>query len=201
MFNQKITIPNFLYILLTLPSLVYSDWEVVNDDSYLNFVSFKAIDFAEIHSFKEISGSIDSEGRARLKINLHSLETLIPIRNERMKNLLFETEMYPNADFYLQDDLDRYLNLSIGESINNEIRGSLIIKGVEVKKSIKLKVIRLSKEIFVVSNLEPVILNTDNLGLSEGTESLRKIAGLSSISKSVPINFFIKFRKKGEKND
>ena len=108
MIYQKIRIQTFLVFLLALPSIAFSDWELVNDDSHLNFVSFKAVDFAEIHSFKEMSGSIDSNGKANLVINLDSLETLIPIRNERMRNLLFETQIFPTANFYLQVELDKY---------------------------------------------------------------------------------------------
>ena len=201
MIYQKIRIQTFLVFLLALPSIVLSDWELVNDDSHLNFVSFKAIDFAEIHSFKEISGSIDKNGKANLGINLESLETLIPIRNERMRNLLFETQIFPNANFYLQVDLDKYLNLSIGDFRNNEAKGRLLLKNKDIETNVKFKVTRLAKDIFVVSSTEPLILNIENLGLTEGVESLRVVAGLPSISKSVPVSFFIKFRNKGEQSD
>ena len=198
MIYQKIRIQTFLVFLLALPSIAFSDWELVNDDSHLNFVSFKAVDFAEIHSFKEMSGSIDSNGKANLDINLDSLETLIPIRNERMRNLLFETQIFPSANFYLQVDLDKYLNLSIGDFRNKEVKGRLLLKNKDIETRVKFKVTRLAKDIFIVSSTEPVILNAENLGLTEGLESLRTVAGLPSISKSVPVSFYIKFRNKGE---
>ena len=198
MIYQKIKIQTFLVFLLALPSIAFSDWELVNDDSHLNFVSFKAVDFAEIHSFKEMSGSIDSNGKANLVINLDSLETLIPIRNERMRNLLFETQIFPTANFYLQVDLDKYLNLSIGDFRNKEVKGRLLLKNKDIETRVKFKVTRLAKDIFIVSSTEPVILNAENLGLTEGLESLRTVAGLPSISKSVPVSFYIKFRNKGE---
>ena len=198
MIYQKIKIQTFLVFLLALPSIAFSDWELVNDDSHLNFVSFKAVDFAEIHSFKEMSGSIDSNGKANLVINLDSLETLIPIRNERMRNLLFETQIFPTANFYLQVDLDKYLNLSIGDFRNKEVKGRLLLKNKDIETRVKFKVTRLAKDIFIVSSTEPVILNVENLGLTEGLESLRTVAGLPSISKSVPVSFYIKFRNKGE---
>ena len=198
MIYQKIKIQTFLVFLLALPSIAFSDWELVNDDSHLNFVSFKAVDFAEIHSFKEMSGSIDSNGKANLVINLDSLETLIPIRNERMRNLLFETQIFPTANFYLQVDLDKYPNLSIGDFRNKEVKGRLLLKNKDIETRVKFKVTRLAKDIFIVSSTEPVILNAENLGLTEGLESLRTVAGLPSISKSVPVSFYIKFRNKGE---
>ena len=145
-----------------------------------------------------MSGSIDSNGKANLVINLDSLETLIPIRNERMRNLLFETQIFPTANFYLQVDLDKYLNLSIGDFRNKEVKGRLLLKNKDIETRVKFKVTRLAKDIFIVSSTEPVILNVENLGLTEGLESLRTVAGLPSISKSVPVSFYIKFRNKGE---
>ena len=59
----------------------------------------------------------------------------------------------------------------------------------------KLKVTRLNDQSFSVSSLEPLLLNADRLGLSNGVEALRAIAGLPSISKSVPVTFSLIFRQ------
>ena len=102
------------------------------------------------------------------------------------------------ANFYLQVDLGKYLNLSIGDFRNKEVKGRLLLKNKDIETRVKFKVTRLAKDIFIVSSTEPVILNVENLGLTEGLESLRTVAGLPSISKSVPVSFYIKFRNKGE---
>jgi hypothetical protein len=42
-----------------------------------------------------------------------------------------------------------------------------------------------------------VIVNAANLGLADGLEKLREIAGLPSISKAVPVSFVLVFEKDG----
>ena len=60
---------------------------------------------------------------------------------------------------------------------------------------VKLSVTRLSHQSFLVQSSEPLLLNAGSLGLSDGIESLRVIAGLPSISKSVPVTFSLIFRQ------
>ena len=81
--------------LATAPAL--ADWALDNERSHLTFVSIKAKDVAEIHTFKEMSGTVDTDGKIAVNLMLDSVETLIPIRNERMRELLFETAKYKEA--------------------------------------------------------------------------------------------------------
>jgi hypothetical protein len=144
---------------------------------------------------KKISGSVKENGEAQLTINLASLETLIPIRNERMGKLLFETKIYPSAFFKLEVDLEKILLTEVGKSSEVEYRGMFGFKNKQFPLLVKLKVTRLSDQSFSVSSLEPLLLNADRLGLSNGIEALRAVAGLPSISKSVPVTFSLMFRK------
>ena len=195
MFISTLRIPLYFWLLLLFSSPVFSDWYLVNEESKLNFISIKASNIAEIHSFNKISGSVKENGEAQLTINLASLETLIPIRNERMGNLLFETKIYPSAVFKLEVDLEKILLIDIGKSSEVEYRGMLGFKNKQFPLLVKLKVTRLSDQSFSVSSLEPLLLNADRLGLSNGIEALRAVAGLPSISKSVPVTFSLMFRK------
>ena len=195
MFISTIKIPFYFWVLILFSSSVFSDWHLVNEESKLNFISIKASNIAEIHSFKKISGNVKENGEAQLSINLASLETLIPIRNERMGNLLFETKIYPSAVFKLEVDLEKMLLIDIGKSYEVKYRGMLGFKNKQFPLLVKLKVTRLSNQSFSVSSLEPLLLNADRLGLSNGVEALRVVAGLPSISKSVPVTFSLMFRK------
>jgi len=174
---------------------VFPDWNLVNEESRINFISIKASDIAEIHTFKELSGSVKDNGQAQVVINLSSLETLIPIRNERMGNLLFETKVYPVASFKLKLDLQTFLLTEVGKSSDVTLRGVLELKGKQFTMPVKISVTRLSDQSFLVKSSEPLLLNADSLGLSDGIESLRVIAGLPSISKSVPVTFSLIFRQ------
>ena len=195
MFISTIRVPFYFWVLILFSSSVFSDWHLVNEESKLNFISIKASNIAEIHSFKKISGNVKENGEAQLSINLASLETLIPIRNERMGNLLFETKIYPSAVFKLEVDLEKMLLIDNGKSYEVKYRGMLGFKNKQFPLLVKLKVTRFSNQSFSVSSLEPLLLNADRLGLSNGVEALRGVAGHPSISKSVPVTFSLMFRK------
>ena len=195
MFIPTIKTPLYFWVLLLFSSPAFSDWNLVTEESKLNFISIKASNIAEIHSFKKISGSVKENGEAQLTINLASLETLIPIRNERMGKLLFETKIYPSAFFKLEVDLEKILLTEVGKSSEVEYRGMFGLKNKQFPLLVKLKVTRLNDQSFSVSSSEPLLLNADRLGLSNGIESLRAVAGLPSISKSVSVTFSLMFRK------
>ena len=195
MFIPTIRTPLYFWVLLLFSSPAFSDWNLVTEESKLNFISIKASNIAEIHSFKKISGSVKENGEAQLTINLASLETLIPIRNERMGKLLFETKIYPSAFFKLEVDLEKILLTEVGKSSEVEYRGMFGLKNKQFPLLVKLKVTRLNDQSFSVSSSEPLLLNADRLGLSNGIESLRAVASLPSISKSVSVTFSLMFRK------
>jgi hypothetical protein len=195
MFRSVIKTLLYFWVLFLFSTPVFPDWNLVNEESRINFISIKASDIAEIHTFKELSGSVKDNGQAQVVINLSSLETLIPIRNERMGNLLFETKVYPVASFKLKLDLQTFLLTEVGKSSDVTHRGVLKLKGKQFTMPVKISVTRLSDQSFLVKSSEPLLLNADSLGLSDGIESLRVIAGLPSISKSVPVTFSLIFRQ------
>ena len=195
MFRSVIKTLLYFWVLFLFSTPVFPDWNLVNEESRINFISIKASDIAEIHTFEELSGSVKDNGQAQVVINLSSLETLIPIRNERMSNLLFETKVYPIASFKLGLDLQSVLLTEVGKSSNVTYSGKLELKGKQFSMPVKLSVTRLSDESFLVKSSEPLLLNANRLGLSDGIESLRVIAGLPSISKSVPVTFSLIFRQ------
>ena len=195
MFRSVIKIPLYFCVLFLFSTPAFPDWNLVNEESRINFISIKASDIAEIHTFKDLSGSVKNSGEAQVIINLASLETLIPIRNERMGNLLFETKLYPTATFRLGVDLQTILLTEVGKSLGVTYRGVLELKSKQFLIPIKLSVTRLGNESFSVTSSEPLLLNADRLGLSGGIESLRVIAGLPSISKSVSVTFSLIFRQ------
>ena len=195
MYKIRIIFQIYFWIFLLFSNASFSDWNLVNEESKINFISIKASNFAEIHTFKKLTGSVKENGEAKITIDLTSLETLIPIRNDRMGKLLFETETYPTAVFKLSVDLKNILLTKVGKSTDVEYRGVFEFKNEKYSLLVKLKVTRLNNLSFIVSSSEPLLLNGDQLGLSIGIESLRAVAGLPSISKSVPVTFSLMFRK------
>jgi len=72
-----------LALALAAPAAL-ADWQLDNGDSTLDFISVKKSTVGEVHHFKQLSGSITDAGQASVDIELASVETNIPIRNERL---------------------------------------------------------------------------------------------------------------------
>ena len=84
-------------LLVASTAMAWADWEIDNSSSKINFVSVKNDSIGEMHSFDSLEGYINVAGNAQLTVNLESVETLIEVRNERMRELLFETVQFPVA--------------------------------------------------------------------------------------------------------
>ena len=181
-------------ILLGLySSEVFADWSLDSSASHVSFISVKALDIAEVHSFGVIDGEISDKGRAAIAIDLASVDTGIPVRNERMITLLFNTEEYPLADVRTKLDKDLLQELQPGQTTELDVKLELNLHGTKLPIETRLSVARLSETALTVSSIKPLIINAASVGLSEGIEELRKVANLPSISGAVPVSFVLKF--------
>ena len=87
-------------ILFTLPT--FAHWQLDNETSVLSFITTKKLDIAEVHRFNQLSGEITQQGDVSLAIDLSSVNSSIAIRDERIKEFLFETAVFPKATFTTQ---------------------------------------------------------------------------------------------------
>ncbi len=84
---QKINSLILAMLLLAPCGMAWAEWELDNSQSAVNFVSIKNGSVGEVHSFASLVGYIGAAGNVQLTINLDSVETLIAVRNERMREL------------------------------------------------------------------------------------------------------------------
>ena len=168
-------------------------WVLDNDASQLNFISIKADHKAESHTFGELSGRVSDGGEVTFMIMLDSVNTGIDIRNERMRDLLFDTSKYTSAKILAQINIGEVEALASGDSLTTNVEASLDLAGKESTINAELKVFRLNPETIVVTTNQPILLNGENLGLIQGIEKLRDVAGLPSISFAVPVDFSLVF--------
>jgi polyisoprenoid-binding protein YceI len=173
----------------------HAEWTLDFSQSSIHFISIKKTDIAEVHSFKEASGTIDDQGDARVVIRLDSVETLIPIRNERMREFLFETTNYAEAVLSARIDPVFLTRLEVGGNQPVSAEASLSLHGASQSMVLQMRAARLSDNEIMVASTAPIVLNAETFGLGEGVEKLREIAGLPSISKAVPVNFALTFRQ------
>ncbi len=183
------------WITLSFSTKATADWAIDNNDSRLSFVSIKANTVAEVHHFQELEGGLSAEGSFVLTIVLASVETGIPIRNERMRELFFDTGRFPTATLTSSLDLGPLLDLAVGEQTTMVAEAQLELVGSSTALTIESMVARLDANTLLVSSAQPVVLNADALGLTQGVEQLREIAGLPSISPAVPVSFRLTLRE------
>lgn len=182
--------------LWLLAGAAWADWSLVAEQSQLSFVSIKKEHIAETHSFNKLSGSVTDTGRGELLIDLNSVDTRIPIRDERMRDFLFQTDIYPNAVFEVVIEPDAYGKLSqlpVGEQKLVPLQGRLGLHGVSQTLTADAVVTRTAPNRLQVNSAQPVIVRAEDFNLVAGINKLREIAGLSSISYSVPVTFNLTF--------
>jgi polyisoprenoid-binding protein YceI len=183
-----------LLLCLVVSTSGFADWLLDGSQSRLHFVTTKATHVAEVHRFKQLSGSVSDQGAAEINIDLNSVDTQIEIRDERMKEMLFEVLKYPNASLIAKFDAS-LLSLKAGESKVVPLEGKLTVRGQSVNIVSSATVNRLSDTLIAVSSESPIIVNAKDLDLIAGIEKLREVAGLPSISYSVAVTYDFKFEK------
>lgn len=189
---------SFLW-LLVLPFVTFlqagAAWVVNPEKSFIYFTTYKNVDIAESHSFSKIQGQVNEVGLATIDIQLDSLNTNIPIRDQRMKEMLFETQSYPKVTITAQLDKPWLQQVDQGISQKRKINAKLSLHGKSKDVKLHLFVTKTQKGEVVASSIKPVIINAEFWGLHTGVEKLKKVAGLNSISLSVPVSFTINFSK------
>jgi len=177
--------------LFTAPAL--AEWSLDPSRSHLAFVSIKAKDIGEVHSFQEMTGTIGEDGQVTVSLMLDSVETLIPIRNERMREFLFETTNYKDATLSAKVDSAIIAGMKPGEIVDVSAEGILSLHGEQQPMILSMQAAKLDNGTVMVASTKPLIVDAAKFGMSDGVEKLREIAGLASISNAVPVSFVMTF--------
>jgi PKD repeat protein len=163
--------------------------------SSLHFVSTKKVHVVETHTFNVLSGEISADGVARMWIDLNSVDTSIDIRNERMRNVLFETATYSQAEISLSVDTTDLSTLAVGSSILQTVIPVLNLHGISVPIEAHVRTTKVRDDTILVQNTSPILVRASDFDLVNGIEALRTLASLSVISYTVPTNFTLFFTK------
>ncbi len=183
--------------LLSSP-LAWADWHINDAQSNFNFSSVKAAQvgpdaITEVHQFQQLEGSLKKDGTFEFSIPVQSLNTGIEIRDERMLDKLFQHTNHAAIQITGQVDLATLGDLKPGEWQDLELESTLTLLGQSHPIKAHVRYIDLGNQRFMVNTLEPIIVNGNEFGLSEGIVSLQEIAGLAFIAHTVPVNFSLVF--------
>ncbi|KAF1024632.1 MAG: hypothetical protein GAK37_03064 [Pseudomonas sp.] len=175
----------------TLPA--HADWYLDNESSRLSFVTTKTISVAEVQRFLVLHGKVDDTGAAQLEVELESVNSGVPLRDERMRNELFQIKTFPDALIKAQINLQPIKDLAPGAQVELRLPVSVTLHGKTQTYTSELLATRLDDRRFQVVTLEPLVLHAEDFDLLAGIASLRKLAGVSQISLSVPVGAVLIF--------
>lgn len=170
-------------------------WVLDPAQSRLGFTTVKAGEIAEAHGFNTLSGSVGADGAATLAIDLASVATAVDIRDERMREFLFETGTYPSATVTARIDPAAFSALKVGESKVQPVEATLDLHGEASPVEAELAVTRIAADRVKVETAAPIIVDAGAFGLTEGVAKLQELAGLPGITPQVPVTFSLVFRQ------
>jgi polyisoprenoid-binding protein YceI len=180
-------------LLSGLSATAFADWQLDSEASSVHFVTVKNASVAESHSFSEVSGAIDDAGVVTVSIGLDSVETLIPIRNERLREFLFETANFATAEISAQVQSTAIEAAAAGDIVSKTFPVTLSLHGES--KTIDVSVILVGTEsgTLLAITSRPILVNAADFGLADGVEKLKELASLKSISTAVSVSFQLQF--------
>jgi polyisoprenoid-binding protein YceI len=181
--------------LLTACGMARADWELDNTSSSIHFVSVKNDSVGEVHSFASLVGFIGADGKATLSINLESVQTLIEIRDQRMRELLFETVKFPVATVSAQLDPSVLALAAESGIVTTELPVTLSLHGKEKALTAAVVIVGDGSDRLVVFSAAPILVNAADFDLTAGVAALQNVAGLKAISTAVPVTLQLQFVK------
>jgi polyisoprenoid-binding protein YceI len=183
-----------LTLLLLAPcGMAWAGWDLDSTTSRVNFVSVKNNAVGELHSFTSLIGFITNSGKAEVTIDLGSVETSIDLRNQRMREQLFEITTFPTAKVSAQLDPAVLAVATDGGVLTADLPVTLSLHGHDKALTIPVVVIGESGKHLRVFSAKPVLINAADFGLDAGVQALQKVAGLQAISTSVPVTLQLSF--------
>jgi hypothetical protein len=191
---KRSTLQTLTFLLLTGAALsARADWYLDGESSRLSFVSTKNANVSEVQRFLVLHGKVDPEGLARVEVELESINSGIALRDERMRKELFQIDRFAEALITTKIDLRPINDLAPGAQLELRLPLTVDLHGKQHEYNAQLLATRLDDRRFQVVTLEPLVINAEDFDLAPGLEALRKMAGLSAISLSVPVSAVLIF--------
>ena len=91
-------------ILLTLGVSLsaQANWYLDGESSRLSFITTQNANVANVHRFLVLHGKVDRKGLAQLRIEMDSINSAVPLLDERMRDVLFDFKHFPEAQITAQ---------------------------------------------------------------------------------------------------
>jgi len=167
-------------------------WRLDSEASELRFLSIKNGDTAEANRFTTISGLVTDQGKAQLRVLLDSVDTGIDLRNVRLRFMLFETFLHPEAVITAQLDAARLSDLPTGRHKEIDLNYALSLHGMTQSGSTRVAVTLLAEDRVQVASVAPIPVSATKFGMAQGIAKLQEAAEVSVVPVGV-VSFSLVF--------
>jgi polyisoprenoid-binding protein YceI len=130
-------------------------WKLNSAASQLSFDSSKNTTIQETHRFRQLTGSVKQSGDIVVQVDLMSVDTRIPIRDQRMREILFK--MAPSAQVFATVDMALVTAMAADQKLTLELSGRLTLNGKMSSLPLSVELQRLSEQsiqVTVFSNIK-----------------------------------------------
>ncbi|CZF82277.1 YceI-like domain protein [Grimontia celer] len=178
------------------PSLAFAsnDYAVDSEASSISFATIKKTYVVEPANLSGLEGSVDASGSFSITAPLSSIATGIPIRNQRLNDLFFDSKKFPMLKVEGQVSIES-LDES-GAQLQQAIPAKVTLFGNTKDVTLNMNIIKSGDNIFAFTT-KPVIISGAKFAIPE--ENLKAVSatvGNIDISSTVPVNVSLVFKEK-----
>ena len=154
-------------------------WQLQPETSALRFQSVKNNAVVEGSSFAIFAGAIDEEGNAVVRIAADSVDTVIDLRNLRMRFLFLETFTFPEAVVTVHLDPALLADLATLRRMTLPLPYTLELHGVTQDRVSDVTVTLITDDKVAISSAGPIPVAAADFNLTEGVTKLQEAAGVT----------------------
>lgn len=183
--------------LAAAPFTAFAGWTVVPERSELTYLSSKMTgNFSTVfenNRFTVFSGAVSAAGEVKLEVDLSSVNTGVAIRDERIKEFVFDVKNHPRAT----------IGLSVGAigdkpyppGYTQKVEAALTMRGITGRVGGEVSVVRTGGGL-LVQTVSPILINAADYGMFESFELLKDFVKLFNIPTTIPVSFKLFFADK-----
>lgn len=191
-----------LFWALSLPAAAQTaafapGWDLDPARSNIRFQSIKNETKVESSSFATFSGGIEPDGTATVHVLLDSVDTLVDLRNVRMRFLFFETFRYPEATVSLKLTPDMVADLPVVRRKTVNLDYTFDLHGVQKQMTSPVTITLLSDDLVSVASAAPISIAVGDFELGENVHKLEQAVGGVVIVPSATVTFDFMFGRRG----
>ena len=180
-----------LGLILSQSAFAAESLNIVPELSSISFATIKKQYIIEPAVVNNIQGKYSNK-TFNVSIDFNNIDTINPVRDNRLNELFFNTKLYPTVKIQGHFDI---------ESIKSPISKTTIKANVDFyghTKEIAIPVIiHKTEEMMTVSSYKPIIVKASDFGVpAKNLTNLAATVGGFSISEAVPLNINLTFKSR-----